>query len=686
MRRIRYVLVIFFVFCIGGGTPSPFVVYAAGVQDGIPADPLFSRQTYLSQIHAPEAWALTTGSAQVVVAILDSGMDITHPDLRENVWSNPDEIPGDGIDNDKDGYIDDINGWDFINDIPDPSPKFGGDFLVAGIQHGTLLAGIIAARGNNGLGTTGISWRSKILPLRVLNNQGDGDVFTVVRAIDYAIKKKVDIINLSFVGDSDSSFLRAAIRRATDAGIIVVAATGNDKADGHGIDLTQYPVYPACYDFSDNVISVGSVDSLGQKSSFSSYGPCIDIMAPGEDIFSTQVVKYERTGFDVFYGGGWSGSSLSTAMVSGALALVKSVNPLLTPSQASAILRKNCDNITVLNPFYPEKLGCGGLNVYRAVKAAIEFSQQGNHFGQDIGDRAPMIGVVGAQGNIPLSFFSSGGKESVSTNSFFPFAPFRVPYSFVGSSQSSLRVFAAGPGGGPHVRVFNRAGNLVSQFFAYDTRFRGGVNVAVGDVDGDGQEEIVTAPASRGGAQVRIFTLSGVVKKSFFAYDKNIRGGYALALGDLNNDGRDEIVLSPLDVAGLGGDVRVFNDDGVQRLQFFPYAKNFTHGISLAIGDVDGDGTEEIVTAPRSGRGEIKIFSSLGVLRKSLYPYGSAYDRGISLAVGDLDGNREQEIVAVPRARAPAHVMVIDGGGMIIGTFFASAPQNRSGYTLGIIY
>ncbi|MDP2630150.1 MAG: S8 family serine peptidase [Candidatus Uhrbacteria bacterium] len=686
MRRIRYVLVIFFVLCVGGGTPSSFFVYAQGTQDVIPADPLFSRQTYLQQIHAPEAWALTTGSTQVVVAVLDSGMDIAHPDLRENVWSNPDEIPGDGIDNDGDGYIDDINGWDFINDIPDPSPKFGGDFLVAGIQHGTLLAGIIAARGNNGLGVAGISWRSKIMPLRVLNNQGDGDVFTVVRAIDYAIGKKVDIINLSFVGDSDSSFLRAAIKRATDAGIIVVAATGNDQADGHGVDLSQHPVYPACYDFSDNVISVGSTDSLGQKTPFSSYGPCIDIMAPGTDIFSTQVVKYERTGFDVFYGGGWSGSSLSTAMVSGVLALVKSVNPSLTPSQASALLRKNCDNITVLNPFYPDALGCGELNVYKVVKAAIEFSQQENSYGKNSSEGAPMIGITATQGNASLSFFTSRGKDATPAREFFPYAPYRVPYSFVGSPRDGFRIFGAGPGGGPHVRVFDRAGNLVSQFFAYDRRFRGGVMTAIGDVDGDGHEEIVTTPASRGGAHVMIFSLSGELKKSFFAYDKKMRGGYAVALGDLNNDGKDEIVLSPLDVAGFGGDIRVFNDDGVQRSQFYSYGKKFTHDISLVVGDVDGDGTEEIVTAPRTGRGELKIFSSLGVLRKSLYPYGSAYDRGISLAIGNPDGGREQQILAVPRARAPAHVMIIDGSGAIIGTFFASAPQSRAGYTIGIIY
>ncbi|MBI4600026.1 S8 family serine peptidase [Candidatus Uhrbacteria bacterium] len=686
MKRIQYVLVIVFLLLVGGGWPSPFFVYALGVQGVTPADPLFSRQSYLTHIQAPEAWTLTTGSSRVVVAILDSGMDINHPDLQEEVWANPDEIPGDGIDNDANGYVDDINGWDFINDIPDPSPKFGGDFLVAGIQHGTLLAGIIAGRGNNGLGITGISWRSKIMPLRVLNNQGDGDVFTVVRAIDYAIKKKADIINLSFVGDADSTFLRSAIQRATDAGIIIVVASGNDQADGRGIDLTQHPVYPACYDFSENVISVGSIDSLGQKTPFSSFGPCIDIMAPGVDIFSTQVVKYERTGFDVFYGGGWSGSSLSTAMVSGALALVKSVNPYLTPAQAARLLRNNCDNITALNPFFPEKLGCGGLNVYKVVKAAVGLSQQDNPFENGESERLPTIGIVDASGKFPLSFFSRTGNAVSQEREFFPFAPYRVPYSFVGSSIGGYRIFGAGPGGGPHVRVFDRAGALVAQFFAYDPRFRGGVNIAVGDVDGDGQEEIVTAPASRGGPHIRVFTLSGAVKKNFFGYDKGLRGGYHLALGDLNSDGKDDIALTPLDTSVHGGDVRVFSEDGVLRSQFSAYPKMLVRDISLAVGDIDGDGTEEIITAPRQGRGELKIFSSLGVVQRVLLPYGSAYDRGLSIAVGDLDGNRRKEIVTVPRTRAPSHVMIIDGSGAIIGTFFARPQSVRPGFTLGIVY
>lgn len=684
MKRVGISLVTIFVVLFGSISPLPFAFQAFAQNSVTPNDPLFNRQTYLQQIHAPDAWTLTTGSEKVVIAVIDSGLDIDHPDLKDSVWTNPGEIPGDGIDNDGNGYIDDINGWDFINDIPDPKPKFGGDFLIAGIHHGTLLSGIIAARGNNNLGITGICWRCKVMPLRVLNNQGEGDVFTVVRAIDYAIQKKVDVINLSFVGDTPSSFLEAAIRRATDAGIVVVAASGNDQSEEHGVDLSKNPVYPACYNLSDNVISVGSIDSIGQKALFSNYGPCIDIMAPGADIFSTQVVHYERAGFDTFYGDGWSGTSLSTAIVTGAIALMKSANPSLTPSEIATIIRTTCDPIDSLNPLFPGKLGCGELNTYKLVRAAIDKSKEQNPF-QDTPDiHQSLIAISDNTGKVPLTFFDRTGRQVSANMVSFPYTPYHVPYSMSTSSKSGIVVFGAGPGGGPHVRTFDRAGNLISQFFAYDSRFRGGVNVAIGDIDGDGEEDIVVMPASSGGAQVRIFSLAGALKGQFFAYDHKLRGGYHLALGDLNNDGKDEIIVTP-SRGVASGDVRVFTQEGVLRMQFFAYANTPLSDISIVVGDTDGDGSEEIITAPGRGKGAVKVFNSFGALKRSFYPYGIAFDGGISLAVGDLDGNRKDDIVTVPRARAPARVTLFDETNRRLGVFLARPEKEQLGYQVQII-
>ncbi len=676
MKRAVQTLVFIFVILSGGVAPA--------FGDVLPSDPLFEKQSYLRQVRAQEAWQLTTGSSKVVIAVLDSGMDIDHPDLQNSVWFNLDEVPGDGIDNDANGYIDDINGWDFINDIPDPQPKFGGDFLIAGIHHGTLLAGIIGAQGNNGLGITGISWRSKIMPLRVLNNQGDGDVFTVVRAIDYAIAKKVDVINLSFAGDTDSSFLRAAITRATNAGIIVVTASGNDQSNEHGYDLSKKPVFPACYNTRDPlVISVAAVDSLGQKARFSNFGPCIDTMAPGTDILSTQVVNYERVGFDSFYGSGWSGSSLSTAMVSGAIALMKSINPALPSSQIANLIRTRCDSIESLNPFYPGKLGCGSLNIEKLVRAALDSSNEPNPFEENAPHRAPRIMVAPALGQSAPIVFDSKGALVQKREDFQPFTPHAVPYTVHTSPASGVTIYAAGPSGGPHVRLYDKTGALISQFFAYDPRFRGGVIARIGDIDGDGEEEVVTVPASNGGPHIKIFTLTGILKKHFFVYASSMRSGYALALGDVNDDGKSEIIVSSDSIRG--GDIRVVGGDGALHAQFLAYPNTLLSKLAIAIGDLDGDGSEELVVAPEKGRGALKIFSGAGVFRKQVFPYGQGFGSGYSIVVGDLNTDQKNEIITAPHANAPAHVMIINGEGAVVGTFFASPKNDRRGYIIGIV-
>jgi subtilisin family serine protease len=162
-------------------------------------DPLNGFQYYLDPIQAEAAWDYTTGSRSVVVAVIDTGVDIDHPDIYENIWRNIDEVPGDGIDNDHNGYIDDYQGWDFVNDEADPNPKFDSEYSELGLDHGTMVAGIIGARGNNNYGLTGINWEVSIMPLLALNGNGSGENGVVAAAIDYAIANGADIINLSLV-------------------------------------------------------------------------------------------------------------------------------------------------------------------------------------------------------------------------------------------------------------------------------------------------------------------------------------------------------------------------------------------------------------------------------------------------------------------------------------------------------
>ncbi len=196
----------------------------------MPNDPFFSSQWYLSKIKADSAWDKTSDSPDTVIAVIDSGVQINHPDLKDNIWHNEKEIVGDSKDNDGNGFIDDAFGWDFSNNVPDPSPKFNPGWNESGVSHGTMIAGIIAARGNNKIGVSGLTWRAKIMPLKALNDKGEGRISDVIRAIDYAVNNGADIINLSFVSFNYSEGLQEAIYRAHKAGVIIVAAATNKQS------------------------------------------------------------------------------------------------------------------------------------------------------------------------------------------------------------------------------------------------------------------------------------------------------------------------------------------------------------------------------------------------------------------------------------------------------------------------
>lgn len=645
-----------------------------------PNDPGYASQAYLRQTNVPEGWSFTTGSPTTVIAVLDSGVDVNHPDLRDNIWMNKTEVPGDGIDNDKNGFVDDIYGWDFINDIPDPEPKFSDGLVSAAIHHGTLIAGVAAATGNNRIGSAGVSWRSKIMPLRVLNNRGEGDAITVVRAIDYAIEKKVDVINMSFVGPGDSSFLKAAIKRAHDAGIVIVAASGNDEQK-HGIDLKKTPMYPVCYDFDDNaVIGIASTDPLGQKANFSNYGPCIDISVPGTDFYSTQVVNYEYPGFESFYGAGWSGTSLSTAVVSGAVALLKSVDSSLRPRDIMSIFKSSSDGLDRLNPDFVGQLGFGRVNVGRAIDEAV--TRLGRPFisssERDVTVGRPFVAAALADGKSRLALFDAQGNT---VKSLYPFQPYKIPFTSTSSrEENGVIVVGAGKGGGPQVRIFNAELRLVGQFFAYDTRFRGGVSVAMGDVDGDGVEEIITAPLTGGGPHVKVFDQRGRLKAQWWPYAKSLRTGLRIAVGDVNGDGKAEVIVTPQ--SNYTPEVRVFDGTGGLIKSFVAYDAKMRSGVSLAVGDTDGDGLSEIVTAPLSGLSEVRIFAATGFQKDSFLAFPASFHNGVSVAMGDADGNGLYEIVAAPARRGGPQIRTFSSEGNVLGQFFAFPQGSSAGLVL----
>ncbi|WP_074368944.1 S8 family serine peptidase, partial [Methanoculleus chikugoensis] len=223
-----------------------------------------------ADIDAPEAWDLAQGSTGIVVAVIDSGVDCTHQDLAANIWTNSGEIPGNGIDDDRNGYIDDVHGYDFVNDDNNPYDDNG---------HGTHCAGTIAAVGNNANGITGVNWNTKIMPLKAGSADGMLTIADELEAISYATMMGADVISCSFGGTNYVSSVETAIAASP---AVVVCAAGND---GTNNDVT--PHYPANYNCA-NIIAVAATDHNDNLASFSNYGATtVDVAAPGDGIYST---------------------------------------------------------------------------------------------------------------------------------------------------------------------------------------------------------------------------------------------------------------------------------------------------------------------------------------------------------------------------------------------------------------
>lgn len=662
---------------------EPNFTYKAAI---IPSDTNYSNQWYLSKIKAPQAWDTVRESPDIIIAIIDSGVQIEHPDLKDNIWKNKKEIAGNGIDDDKNGFIDDVNGWDFVNNVNDPRPKFQDGYSSAGILHGTIVAGIAAASGNNAGGISGVTWRAQIMPLKVLDDKGEGDTNSVIKAIDYAIANGADILNFSFVGFGNSHALERAIRRAYEAGILIVAAAGNEQDEGNGYFLDEKPMYPACHDgnFGENmVIGVSATDALDQKANFSSYGnKCVDIAAPGVSIYSTSVYSPDASAdgyvFNKYYDGYWSGTSMAAPMVSGALALIETIGPGYNRKEAIDFLLASSDNINRLNQDYLWQLGRGRLNVGQAVL---------NVKNRLVEKTARIMIAPNSSGTSTVDFFDKNGVYE------FGIAAYGDNYRggiYVASGDVdgdgvSEMISGTGFGGGPQVRIFDINGNVKGQFFAYDKNFRGGVHVAVADVDGDNVAEIITGAGFGGGPQVRIFDINGKVKGQFFAYDKNFRGGVNVAAGDVDGDSIAEIITG----AGFGGGphVRIFDKDGKVKGQFFAYDKNFRGGVNVAIGKIHGGARTnliKIITAPGNGGGpHIKIFTAKGDTISQFFAYDKKFHGGVSLAVEDLDADGLDDIITGAGPGGTPHVRIFNDKGTLKYSFLAYEPGYSGGVNVG---
>jgi len=327
----------------------------------LPNDPQFSELWGLNNtgqefggtpdadIDAPEAWAIRTDASQVIVAVIDTGVDYTHQDLSANMWKNPKEIPGNGIDDDDNGWVDDIHGIDTCNDDADPADDH---------FHGTHVSGTIGAKGNNGIGVTGVAWKAKIMALKFLCEDGFGFISDAIDAINYALVAKSNnnyarmILSNSWGGGGYSQALFDTISIAKGLGVLFVAAAGNDL-----LNTDNSISYPAGYNV-DNIISVGASDASDNQAWFSNYGcNSVDVFAPGESILSTM----PGDGYDSL-----SGTSMATPHVTGIAAMAWANSPGKNWRSIKSAVMNSVDQPASMSRL---SVSQGRANLHKALKA-----------------------------------------------------------------------------------------------------------------------------------------------------------------------------------------------------------------------------------------------------------------------------------------------------------------------------
>jgi subtilisin family serine protease len=329
----------------------------------------------LLMIDAPGAWQITQGNSNVVVAIIDSGVDYNHPDLKENMWVNPGEVPNDGIDNDKNGYVDDVNGWNFADNDNDPYDN---------IYHGTHIAGITGANGNSEV--SGVSKILKIMAIKFISGDGYGRTSDAISGIMYAVRNGAKILNNSWGSYQYSQALRDAIEYSNKSNTLFVAAAGND-----GVNTDTTPHYPSNYP-APNILSIGATDEYDSSASFSNYGTdSVDIMSPGTEILSTTPDGYST----------YSGTSMSAPFVSGIAALLLSQYPTLSGFHLKRIIMESTEPIENLRG---KALTYGRINAKNALLLAdvnpngnpvFPMTPQTGSFGPEVSNEEKNVGGCG---------------------------------------------------------------------------------------------------------------------------------------------------------------------------------------------------------------------------------------------------------------------------------------------------
>jgi len=534
------------------------------------------------------AWDKETQTNEVIVAVVDSGLDFNHPEMEGRFWMNPNEVVGNGIDDDSNGYVDDYRGWDFVAETNSPTDTYG---------HGTCIAGIIGASANNVQGMAGISRHCKIMALK--SGSSTCDVAAAAEAILYAVDNGAQVINLSFGGNLRSSVLESAINYAHDHDVVVVASAGNDAA-------TSVPIYPADY---VNTISVGASSHLDLRTDFSNHGYKVDFMAPGGsdggsgtgDTIVT--LKTSSGGIGTTVNSSYSrvrGTSFAGPFCCGVVAMMKNQRPGLTNDEIRSILRSSCDDIDASG--WDEQTSYGRINANRALTyvsglvTRITSPGVGSYLDDSITISGNSYGT-----NFAQFVLEYGAGDAPSTWSLIASSGIPVAGSILGVWNTTavadgsyvLRLRSVATDGSTfedrlRVSVNNFDPPLLSAFFP----FSGGRNISAADLNGDGVKEVICGDSSSVMAR-NITNGSNLFLSSLGASSVG-----PAVIADIDNDGDLEILAIGNNISTRNGTLRAFSHTGAS---ITALSKNFisanpfvSYEISPVVGDVTRDGNLEI--------------------------------------------------------------------------------------------
>lgn len=651
-----------------------------------PNDPEFPDQYAHQLIQITNAWDISTGSHDIVVAVLDTGVDVNHPDLRANIWVNPGEIPDNDIDDDENGYIDDIHGWNFDGDNNRVSPIDDPDAVLSSVSgHGTMVSGVIAGVGNNGEGVTGVNWACSVMVLRLSDSMTSDQV---AAALDYAAANGAHIANMSFgsdeFGPEGDLLVQEAIDRAYAAGVLLVASAGNSD--------NTIPNYPAAY---PNVMAVASTDGEDIKTGHSSFGPWVDIAAPGTDIVTTDMGgdgQYIAT----------AGTSFSGPYVAAVGALVLSLDPSLSHLEVRAILENTSDPV-YYGDLAPELgyIGTGRVNAYRALKEAGRPFPLGEIAQPRMGKTLPRDGndvdiVLLMQGESYALAYSSYGNDEwllVSEGEVSADANGLVHLTLAhpGAGTYTLRLTVTGDGA-THtdvkdfaIEAFSRQAHwpkpedleVLSEIY-YNS------SPLCVDFDGDGSNEIIQSTISLDfedfvfGApigQIAIWdedgnSLPGWPQASFTDFRSNVM----TAVGDIDGDGAFELIVVDdyyltVNAYHMNGEVV----EGLWPIEVGPWWAFIASDPVLA--DLDQDGDSEIIIALDSESStEDGLFAIQG---DGTYLWERRYTSLGPLSVADMDGDGDVEIAlsGFGPGISNVHTFLLDHRGQQIKRWRGGSPK-----------